>query len=468
MKLTTLGSSRERTALVRLFTRRLSDMKKSLHELSHLQVDHSKLTKLTKFHQTWDRCCARSAQIEPARSHEYVACLARLAEACADYARAKEVLRHLADAAFQIENASAADALLSVDILAQCAEMSRRCGDVGSGKDELDRALANLKKIEERAINERIDDTWIFCRKRGRLLYEQAYLHRCCGQIDEARLALELSAKACEDGRDPIGASIARIIRGLALLEDGVPDEPRMVFLSEQRNLGKLCEDVTIPGDRRNFGNRFSRSVTLHLAQAYIADGKLDEAHLALDPIIELDDDKQSPFAWANVHRVDAQLCVAEGRTGDALKAVEKSQDSLNKISSVGALLEASALTKALAGFLFALQGDTSRANNCYHAVWSLPIQSRNHLGVGWAAAGEAVLIAKSGNCQNAIAVVTRGLDAIGCASRSIRSVLLLFLQQLKAKGHLDEKDANRLLSLIVTGANLQRCQEVFEHDKIS
>lgn len=214
--------------------------------------------------------------------------------------------------------------------------------------------------------------------------------------------------------------------------------------------------------------------------QALIAHGEESEACSRIKELLEIPRKDLSPSALMTLHRVEAQVYLADWQLDKASLALEESRKKLKEFSKDRAsdestasvsdasansmVVESAAFNFALEGAVAWLRGEQLMAESRYRHALEMPINLHNHLGFAWASVGMAVLLAKSGEQDASAKAIVAGIREAGSASQVARSVMEFLLYRLQLGSRLDSDAADRLLVRFVTGANIRRCEEVYEY----
>jgi tetratricopeptide (TPR) repeat protein len=380
---------------------------------------------------------------------EFAQRLGRISENRSYYSIAAEVFDKLAQEALRVKT----EIPNPPGVLITAGEFNRRCADLTKAEERFthvirllqDEFLTQSRKAENQKIH----------RELGRVFYELAYLERLRGDAYCATSYLERSEIECDLGRDPVGASIARTLRGVISFEEGTPDVPVANIAKEQNLLLDLADDEGVKkAGRDGFARRWSANASIHMVQALLADRKITAAKAKLNNNRTDKATEPSAFGYATSQRIVAQVLLAEGRFPEALEAIGDSWNALAEQADLS-LLEGGAYTVVVAGVINAAQGARGSASQCFNRAKALPAQLHNHIAIGLAFAGDAMLRAEEGDERAAIEAVIKGLAYVQRCGNPVRRGLLKFLRRFEENRVVDTKAWLSDLQLLAIGASV-------------
>lgn len=433
--------SRSASSLRNMFLLYLGEMKNRDRTFADQDVQH--------WHDIWKLAEAGLFVSSLDERLEFAQRLGRISENRSYHSIAAEVFDKLAQEALRDKT----EIPNPPGILITAGEFNRRCADLTKAEERFTDAIRLLQ--DEFLTQSRKAENLQIHRDLGRVFYELAYLERLRGDACCATSYLERSEIECDLGRDPVGASIARTLRGVISFEEGTPDFPAANIAKEQKLLLDLADEEGVRKAGRDvFARRWSANASVHMIQALLADRKITAAKAKLNDNRTDKETWPSAFGYATSQRILAQVLLSEGRFPEALDAIGDSWNTLAEQADLS-LLERGAHTVAVAGVINAAQGSRDSASRCFDMARNLPAQLHNHSAIGLAFAGDAMLRAEEGDERAAIEAVIKGLAYVQRCGTPIRRGLLKFLRGLEENRFIDTKAWLFDLQLLALGASV-------------
>ena len=142
----------------------------------------------------------------------------------------------------------------------------------------------------------------------------------CVATPSSTRSALERSEAECDLANDQLGAEIARAMMAMISYEEGFEDAAIRALTERLSRFSSLVSDPEIANAGRSmFARRWVINAQVDLGLAYLAKGD----HAAARRLIEASVEHQpSITGLATIKRIEAQLCLAEGKLDLARDAI--------------------------------------------------------------------------------------------------------------------------------------------------
>ncbi len=365
------------------YLRQIEDAVFNIHQQKIESVDK----RIEMWKGKWTNAVNRQRGVGSATLLQYGKLLGRLAEGYSLHSFAEEILDQLAESALRREPWIPDPA----SILITAGEFNRRRGDLDRSERRYNDAVAILTRDLFAAGSRKS----MIHRELGRLFYEIGYLHRLRGDAKSTRSALERSEAECDLANDQLGAEIARAIMAMISYEEGFEDAAIRALTERLSRFSSLVSDPEIANAGRSmFARRWVINAQVDLGLAYLAKGD----HAAARRLIEASVEHQPSIpGLATIKRIEAQLCLAEGKLDLARDAIRNSRVAISQQGDLNST-EGAAATAAITGVIDALSRYRTPALSHFEEACKLPPNLHNRRAQGWAWAGRAILAKEAGD----------------------------------------------------------------------